>query len=1302
MSRSSAHISPLPPSRLPSSRTPPSPSAPLPSSSSLSSALQSAFTSVHPNSIPLHQVPLSSPRPRPHPLVTPLLLQQHSLQKTLTPDHRHQQHQREHQREHHTLQQREANLDNQDLPLALKPRPAHLMDLTSTIDLSSLSALSSHNQQGQGHASGQASIQVQGQGRYAASASHSAPFESALSRWQAQARAFGLGVGLGVGVDSASGLPFPTTPDPIPSGRTETGAPPTPKDIPNLDVVVFEFVVVAEQLDESSERGEHEHGCEIGWWRDGRGRRRRSRGRGNREGDGYKRYSGKDDEEAEAFFGTRSRVVRLPANASLLSSGVFQGRPESTSILERASLWTHGSWAGSVFAVFRTHDEACAALALPAATPALHSDLVPHAALRPFLALPSMTLSEAPTQTYTLSSNPPNPKNSFRLGDWICPSPKCAAHNFGRNVACIGCGCPRTTDGSLLHPHALHALSLSTSALGQSAGAGAPSPRFAPPNMATSTTTYYSSGPSPTTQLSLPNISAGASPTAQAQQHLPPSSAPASSTSFAIPNHPSLSLSVPFPTKGASHISSPLSPHPHSQSSHTHAAQQYPQPSHSHPYPQSSHQHQHPATHTAPTHPLLTPSGRAFAVGGKVQNVSSDPLNPCVMYWPDNEPLPEQGQIRPSGIVGIAQPPILNTGNRGPISHQPGDWICQKCNYLNWRRRKVCQTCLPYAEGNGDSISAAVQAERIALLTSVLSQASIGGASAASASPASSTSPTAIAASNAATINAHPANQPNPPRSHSLTPPHAALNAYSTTGPLHPNAGVAAGVGRTVHRSQSHFALGQAYALGGASPLSSMSTSAFGGTGGLVPGQHHQTLYPASPRLSPSASPIYQTSGHGQGHGLGGLRSGGSGGVSPGPRLSPSFVHQLQQHTQQNQQHTLQHQQNNRQNLNYQQQRQQVRPSPSMSSLRAQFHGFQGLGGGQQGHSQLGGQGQQLYATGPNPGVGGGMGTVDLGMRRASIPTSFGVGVGGGQAGLGGLGGGLGGGRTQHQYYQQHEQQIHTPAPAPLLPSFLQEMVRSPAPDMSRSPLPPSLHIASATATTTTALTRYSPSISQMRTSPTTSINTDTERKSPTGPADLPEFSSVSSEEDGSGEGSGSGSSEEGYGEELELELVSPVSAGYPSGVQVHSAPFGTESGFHLGSSSQRFAPTLGLGANAAYDPFAAQAKAFDLDINLDSALNLDLDFDAQRSIRARGASGSSDDSLGSGGASETWMHDALLRPGPGAAAALGSGLGSIWRLDGEESRCLGGAGAGAGGLNGGVGVGGAFGAVGSGRKTRC
>ena|ERR1700722_256302 len=76
----------------------------------------------------------------------------------------------------------------------------------------------------------------------------------------------------------------------------------------------------------------------------------------------------------------------------------------------------------------------------------------------------------------------------------------------------------------------------------------------------------------------------------------------------------------------------------------------------------SSFPYSHPSPHatelhtTKPlgvSHPLLTPSGRAFSSGGKVQNVSSDPLAPCVMYWPDNEPLPEQGQIRPSGLTGV-------------------------------------------------------------------------------------------------------------------------------------------------------------------------------------------------------------------------------------------------------------------------------------------------------------------------------------------------------------------------------------------------------------------------------------------------------------------------------------------------------------------------------------------------------------------------------------------------------------------------------------------------------------------------
>ncbi|GJJ13973.1 hypothetical protein Clacol_008230 [Clathrus columnatus] len=123
---------------------------------------------------------------------------------------------------------------------------------------------------------------------------------------------------------------------------------------------------------------------------------------------------------------------------------------------------------------------------------------------------------------------------------------------------------------------------------------------------------------------------------------------------------------------------------------------------------------------------ILTPSGRALSTGGKVQNISRNPMAPCIIFWPDNEPFPESSQIRPAihyGSHNTPAPPILNTGNKGPIEQQPGDWVCGKCEYLNWRRRKVCQTCYPYAEGNTDGISPAVQAERLAVLAQVLGTA---------------------------------------------------------------------------------------------------------------------------------------------------------------------------------------------------------------------------------------------------------------------------------------------------------------------------------------------------------------------------------------------------------------------------------------------------------------------------------------------------------------------------------------------------------------------------------------------------
>jgi len=94
-----------------------------------------------------------------------------------------------------------------------------------------------------------------------------------------------------------------------------------------------------------------------------------------------------------------------------------------------------------------------------------------------------------------------------------------------------------------------------------------------------------------------------------------------------------------------------------------------------------------PAQYTLPS--LLTPSGRQIAQGGSVRNVSVDDNNPIFMFWPDNEPLPDLGQCRPNGLLNAfgsnssgPLPPILNTGNKGPIESQPGDWTCRKCEYL--------------------------------------------------------------------------------------------------------------------------------------------------------------------------------------------------------------------------------------------------------------------------------------------------------------------------------------------------------------------------------------------------------------------------------------------------------------------------------------------------------------------------------------------------------------------------------------------------------------------------------------------
>jgi hypothetical protein len=47
------------------------------------------------------------------------------------------------------------------------------------------------------------------------------------------------------------------------------------------------------------------------------------------------------------------------------------------------------------------------------------------------LQLPAPMAAETLDIASYLSSNPPNPRTQFRLGDWICARGHCAAHNFG-------------------------------------------------------------------------------------------------------------------------------------------------------------------------------------------------------------------------------------------------------------------------------------------------------------------------------------------------------------------------------------------------------------------------------------------------------------------------------------------------------------------------------------------------------------------------------------------------------------------------------------------------------------------------------------------------------------------------------------------------------------------------------------------------------------------------------------------------------------------------------------------------------
>ncbi|KAH8927832.1 hypothetical protein BT69DRAFT_709709 [Atractiella rhizophila] len=77
--------------------------------------------------------------------------------------------------------------------------------------------------------------------------------------------------------------------------------------------------------------------------------------------------------------------------------------------------------------------------------------------------------------------------------------------------------------------------------------------------------------------------------------------------------------------------------------------------------------------------------------------------------------------------LSIKQPSIINTGNQGPMVMQPGDWHCGVCGFVNWRRRKVCFRCFPFAGGNDKEIGALIElnSKKAALLAAGHSPSSI-------------------------------------------------------------------------------------------------------------------------------------------------------------------------------------------------------------------------------------------------------------------------------------------------------------------------------------------------------------------------------------------------------------------------------------------------------------------------------------------------------------------------------------------------------------------------------------------------
>ncbi|GAA5877990.1 hypothetical protein JCM16303_002806 [Sporobolomyces ruberrimus] len=107
---------------------------------------------------------------------------------------------------------------------------------------------------------------------------------------------------------------------------------------------------------------------------------------------------------------------------------------------------------------------------------------------------------------------------------------------------------------------------------------------------------------------------------------------------------------------------------------------------------------------------------------GYSQPTSSYPLSPIDterIAKLHNGRIPTLEQLCPEPVHPSAQPPIVNTGNQGVMVVQQGDWSCGTCSFVNWRRRKICLRCFPFANDIGNILT--IQSQRAAHLATPLS-----------------------------------------------------------------------------------------------------------------------------------------------------------------------------------------------------------------------------------------------------------------------------------------------------------------------------------------------------------------------------------------------------------------------------------------------------------------------------------------------------------------------------------------------------------------------------------------------------